>query len=466
MNIQFFGAARNVTGSKHLITTTKGKRILLDCGMFQGKASQSGELNRTFGFNPTEIDFVILSHAHIDHSGLLPLLVKQGFAGKIFSTSATFDLCAIMLADTAHIQENDLKYINKRKAKSGEKLLKPLYTIDDVQDTLALFETVDYKKDVQLTDDFRFRFYNNGHIIGSAAVYIEVKENNEIKKIFFTADIGRLENAILKEPEAFPQVDYLITESTYGDREHDGKEMTDEQLLKIVNQTCVEQKGKLIVPAFSLGRTQEIVYALDQLEHKGLLPKIKVYVDSPLSTNATNIIRRHKECFNEELNEYMENDPDPFGFNRLHYVQDVEESKALNDSKEPCIIISASGMLEAGRIKHHVKNNIENPNNTILMIGYCEPSSLGARLISGEPEVKIFGDFYKVLAKVVVIDSFSAHGDYLEMIKYLSCQDSSKIKKTFLVHGEYETQINFAEKLKKIGFNDIEIPALNDSFEL
>lgn len=466
MNLQFFGAVRNVTGSKHLITLLSGKKILLDCGMFQGKASQDGELNRHFGFNPTEIDYVILSHAHIDHSGLLPLLVKQGFSGKIFSTSATFDLCKIMLADTAHIQENDLKYINKRRIKNGDSILSPMYDIDDVNTTLNLFETVAYRKEVEVTDGFKFTFYNNGHIIGSAAIYMEVKENNEIKKMFFTADIGRLENAILKEPEAFPQVDYLITESTYGDREHDGKEMTDEQLLKIVNQTCIEQKGKLIIPAFSLGRTQEIVYALDQLEHKKLLPKINVYVDSPLSTNATNIIRQHKECFNDELNEYIEKDPDPFGFNRLHYVQDVEESKALNDSKEPCIIISASGMLEAGRIKHHVKNNIENPNSTILMVGYCEPSSLGARLISGEPEVKIFGEFYKVLAKVVVIDSFSAHGDYLEMIKYLSCQDASKIKKTFLVHGEYETQIHYAEKLKKIGFKHIEIPALNDSFDI
>lgn len=466
MNIQFFGAARNVTGTKHLITTKKGTKILLDCGMFQGKASQAGELNRHFGFNPAEIDFVILSHAHIDHSGLLPLLVKQGFSGKIFSTPATLELSAIMLADTAHIQENDLKFINKRRAKNGEPLLHPLYTINDVQNALKLFEPVEHKKEVQLTDDFLFKFYYNGHIIGSAAVYAEIRENEQIKKLFFTADIGRLENSILRAPEAFPQVDYLITESTYGDREHDGKEITEGQLLKIVIKTCVEKKGKLIIPAFSLGRTQEIVYALDQLEHKGLLPKINVYVDSPLSTNATNIIRKHEECFNNELHKYMQTDPDPFGFNRLHYIQDVEESKALNETKEPCIIISASGMLEAGRIKHHVKNNIENANNTILIVGYCEPSSLGARLISGEPEVKIFGDYYKVLAKVIVLNSFSAHGDYLEMIKYLSCQDSSKIKKTFLVHGEYETQINFAEKLKDFGFKHIEIPALNDSFNL
>jgi metallo-beta-lactamase family protein len=309
-------------------------------------------------------------------------------------------------------------------------------------------------------------FTDSGHILGSAAVNLELVENDETKKICFTGDIGRYNGSILKDPEPFPQADYLISESTYGDRLHSDLKYSEQQLFDVVYNTCVTKKGKIIIPAFSLGRTQELVYALDQMSHKKMLPKIKIYVDSPLSVNATSIMRNHPECFNESILNYMKTDENPFGFDNLIYVQDVEESKHLNDSKEPCIIISASGMADAGRIKHHLKNNIENPNNTILIVGYAEPNSLGGKLRAGNKVVKIFGDEYQVNAEIVIIDSYSAHGDYKEMLQYFECQDKTKVKQVFLVHGVYEVQLNWKEKLLDAGFRNITIPARGDVIEI
>ena len=362
MKIQFLGAARTVTGSKHLIITEDGKKRLLDCGFFQGKGQETDGMNRAFNFDPASIDYLILSHAHIDHSGNIPNLVKQGFKGPIICTKATLDLCKIMLTDSAHIQENDVRFVNKRRIKRGEEPLKPLYSVKDVEKCLPLFIGINYNISHSVYENLTVHFTDSGHILGSAAVNLELKENGATKKICFTGDIGRYNGSILKDPQAFPQAEYIIAESTYGDRLHSDMTYSEQQLFDVIYNTCITKKGKVIIPAFSLGRTQELVYALDKMEKKNMLPRINVYVDSPLSVNATTIMREHPECFNSDILEYMKNDPNPFGFDNLIYVQDVEESKHLNDSKEPCIIISASGMADAGRIKHHIANNVSNPN--------------------------------------------------------------------------------------------------------
>jgi len=466
MQIQFLGAARTVTGSKHLLTTIDGKKILLDCGFFQGKGSETEGLNRHFGFNPAEIDYLILSHAHIDHSGNIPNLVKQGFTGSIICTTATADLCKIMLSDSAHIQENDIRYINKRRISRGEERLKPIYTIADVERCLTQFVSIDYNQKYEVCDGVSVMFTDSGHILGSAAVNIEYIENGTSKTLCFTGDIGRYQGSILRDPQPFPQADAIICESTYGDRLHTDNALTEQQLFDVVYNTCIVKKGKLIIPAFSLGRTQEIVYSLDKMENKKMLPRINVYVDSPLSINATQIMRAHPECFNEDILAYMKKDPNPFGFGNLIYIQDAEDSKRLNDLKEPCIIISASGMIEAGRIKHHIANNIANPANTVLMVGYAEPNSIGGKIRSGAKMIKVFGEEHPVKADVVIMDSYSAHADYKEMIKYLSCQDKKQVKKLFLVHGEYETQLNWKEKLLDEGYRHITIPAQGDVVEV
>ncbi|MCC6837482.1 MAG: MBL fold metallo-hydrolase [Bacteroidia bacterium] len=466
MQIQFLGATRTVTGSKHLLTTAEGKKVLLDCGFFQGKGSETDGLNRHFGFDPASIDYLILSHAHIDHSGNIPNLVKQGFRGPIICTTATADLCRIMLSDSAHIQENDVKFINKRRMKRGEEPLKPIYNIKDVEKCLPLFVRVPYETDYQVFEGFSVRFTDSGHILGAAAVNIQYTENGQKRTLCYTGDIGRYNGSILKSPQPFPQAETLICESTYGDRLHTDNDMSEQQLFEVVYNTCVVKKGKLIIPAFSLGRTQEIVFALDKMEHKKMLPHINVYVDSPLSINATNIMRAHPECFNEDILAYMKKDPNPFGFGNLIYIQDAKDSKMLNELPEPCIIISASGMVEAGRVKHHVANNISNPKNTILMVGYAEPNSIGGKIRSGAKTIKVFGEMHEVKADVVIIDSYSAHGDYKEMIQYLSCLDKKQVKHLFLVHGEYDTQLNFKEKLIDEGYRHIQIPAQGDIVEI
>jgi metallo-beta-lactamase family protein len=451
------GAARNVTGSRHLLHCN-GKNVLLDCGMFQDKVSKSEGLNEEFGFDPNIVDYVILSHAHIDHSGCLPRLVKHGFNGPIYATPATADLCAIMLADSAKIQESDVKYKNRRLLSQGRKPVKPLYTEEDVKRTMKLFVTVPYNTIFGITDGIRFQFSDAGHIIGSAAVHLELTENGQSKYLSFTGDIGRYHDLILKEPQTFPQADYIICESTYGDRLHEELGDAAKKLLEIVKHTCLEKKGKLIIPAFSLGRTQEIVYTLDRMRTNGLLPRIPVYVDSPLSTSATEIMRRYSSYFNEDIQAYMQKDPDPFAFRELKFIRDAEDSKALNNSNEACIIISASGMADAGRIKHHLRNNLEHKKNTVLMVGYCSPNSLGRQLMDGANEVKIFGEIVPVIAEVVSLQAYSAHADYKEMLRYLSCQDPKKVKRIFLVHGELPVQQNWRGKLMEAGFKDVAIP--------
>ncbi len=466
MKLQFLGAIREVTGSKHLITTDKGKKLLLDCGIYQGKGLATDAMNRNIGVNPHEVDHIILSHGHIDHSGLIPYFYSKGFRGSVVCTNATRDLCAIMLPDSGHIQESDTERFNKKRAHQGLPPVEPLYTKEDAVKCMELFIGVPYNRKFNIDGDIMLKITNTGHMLGSGVVNLEITENGKLTRIAYTGDIGRPENRILRSPEPFPQCDYLITESTYGDRLHPKLQIAEDELLRVVKETCVERGGKVIIPSFAIGRTQEIVHVLNNYFNEGVLPKINIYVDSPLAVNATEIFRMHPECFNKEVMHVMETDPDPFGFSSLHYIKLAEDSKKLNELKNPCIIISASGMMEAGRIKHHLANNISNPKNTILAVGYCAPSTLGARILRGDKEVSIYGVLHEVRAKIERIEAFSGHADADEMMDFISCQDKTQLKKVFLVHGEIEAQTAYREKLLKAGFGNIEIPSIGNEFEL
>jgi len=466
MKISFHGAARTVTGSKHLITLSSGKKILLDCGMFQGMGKDTIPLNASFGFTPSEVDVLILSHAHIDHCGLIPKLVKEGFEGPIYSTPATKELSAILLEDSAEIQRDDTRFINKRRAKQGLPPFEPLYDLSDASRALDLFNTIEYDQWQSVLPELEVMFTDAGHIIGSAAVHLRITENGKTTRISFSGDVGRYNDAILRAPAAFSQADYLLLESTYGNRLHEEITGTPDKLLAWIEKTCIQKKGKLIIPAFSVGRTQEILYALNQLEVENRLPKVPIYVDSPLSGEATALLKKYPQYFNKSIRKVMEKDEDPFDFKGLHFIKEAAESKRLNDWAQPCIIISASGMADAGRVKHHIMNNISNPSTTILLVGYCEPRSLGGRLANGDKEVKIFGEMYEVAAEVGEMRSMSAHGDYDDLCQFLACQDIAAIKVLFLVHGEYQVQEAFKEKLLHKGFRFIEIPDLHEQYIL
>jgi metallo-beta-lactamase family protein len=466
MHIKFLGAAREVTGSKHLITTGFGKKLLLDCGMFQGKGLETDAMNRKLGFHPSEIDHIILTHAHIDHAGLIPYVFKLGFRGSVICTNATRDLCAIMLSDSGFIQEHDTQTFNKHRIKKGLPQVEPIYTQADAVACMRLFIGVPNEMKFRIDENIKVKFTNTGHMLGSGVANLQIIEKGQIIRIAYTGDIGRLTNRILETPRPFPQADILITESTYGDRLHSDNLEADNELLKIVIQTCIDKGGKLIIPSFSVGRTQEVVYSLNNFYNDGRLPKIDIFVDSPLAVNATTVFRMHPECFNKDILKVMETDPDPFGFNTLFYITKQEDSKKLNDHKKPCVIISASGMMEAGRVKHHLANSISDPKNTILAVGYCSPSTLGARILSGAKEVSIHGTRYEVKADIRKIDSFSGHGDYNEMLRFLECQDKNALERTFIVHGEYSTQKNYVAKMLKEGYKNIEIPAHGSEFEI
>ncbi|MCU0362947.1 MAG: MBL fold metallo-hydrolase [Bacteroidales bacterium] len=466
MRIKFIGAAREVTGSKHLITTDSGKRLLLDCGMFQGKGLETDGMNRDLMFDPSLVDHIILTHAHIDHSGLIPYMYKLGFRGSVICTNATRDLCAIMLSDSAYIQENDTRTFNKRRTKKGLPLVTPLYTKEDATGCMSLFIGIPANMKFRIDDNIKVKFTGTGHMLGSAVANLEIKEKDGLKKVAYTGDIGRPFNRILAPPVPFPQADVLLTESTYGDRLHSGAEATEQELLDVVVNTCVNKGGKLIIPAFSVGRTQEVVYTLNNFYNEKKLPRLDIFVDSPLAVNATAVFRAHPECYNESFLEVLHRDPDPFGFSSLFYITRAEDSKKLNDHKKPCVIISASGMMEAGRVKHHLANNISDPKNTVLAVGYCAPSTLGARILRGDREVSIHGVVHEVKADVRKIDSFSGHADYREMIDFLACQDKAAVQKLFLVHGEYETQKKYMASLNENGFGRVEIPAKGQEYEI
>ena len=466
MKISFHGAARTVTGSKHLVQLDNTETFLLDCGLFQGMGRDTDSLNAKFGFDAAKVDYVILSHAHIDHSGLLPKLVKEGFTGTIYCTPGTRALAEILLEDSAMIQRDDAKYGNKRRAKQGLPPIEPLYDIDDVNLTIPLFKAVEYNTPTKISDSVEVLFTDAGHIIGSAAVSLKIKNGETMESLTFSGDIGRYRDMILRSPSEFPHADYIIIESTYGDKLHDLIHTTPDDLLKWIESTCVEHKGNLIIPAFSVGRTQEILFELNQLSLEKRLPHIPIYVDSPLSMEATEVLKKFPKYFNKKIQKILEVDDDPFDFEGLRYIKSVEESKALNEDLHPKVIISASGMADAGRVKHHIKNNISNAKNTILLVGYCEPHSLGGRLMNGAKEVKIYSELYEVVAKVGSIRSMSAHGDYEDLMQFLACQTPDLVKQVFVVHGEAEVQDHFAERLRKKGFKEVHAPEMHESFEL
>ncbi|MEO1434592.1 MAG: MBL fold metallo-hydrolase [Bacteroidota bacterium] len=463
MEVKFCGAARAVTGSCHLITLENGFKILLDCGLYQGRSKEFKDFNETFLFDPKDLDLVIVSHAHIDHTGRIPKLVKDGYKGQFYCTHATRSLCAIMLLDSARIQERDASYHNRKNPKEAPK--EALYTTKHVNEAMTRFVGLGYNIWHQVAPGIRLQFRDAGHLLGSASVTLEIKDGNrEPVLVGFSGDIGRPKRPILRDPIQMPEVDYLITESTYGNRIHVTPEDETDRLIQIIHETCVKNRGKLLIPAFSIGRTQEVVYMLDQLETAGKLPSVPVYVDSPLAVDATQIFGAHPECYDAELNEYLLVDDNPFGFKKLKYIRDKRSSKKLNDSKEGCIIISAAGMMNAGRSKHHLVNSIDSPNNAVLFVGYCSPSTPGGQLRAGAEEINLFGLPRKVRMKIYALDSISGHGDKFEMRAFLSNQQ--KLKQTFLVHGAYEAQVEFRSFLEKGGLGDVEIPGLGQQFSI
>lgn len=466
MKIAFHGAARCVTGSKHVLHIAPSKKILLDCGMFQGMGKETMALNSEWGFEPRDIDYVIISHAHIDHVGLLPKLVKDGYAGKIYCTPATASLMKILLVDSARIQEADVLHINRENEKENKPAIAPLYTEEDANNVFPLLETIPYGEQFNIDEDVELLYTDCGHVLGSAAVNLRVREEGKYETLTFSGDIGRYRDMILRSPEPFPHADYIMIESTYGDRLHELGVTTSDKLLEVIVDTCIRKKGKLVMPAFSQGRTQQILYMLNRLELERRLPDLNYYVDSPLSNKVTDTFKQYTEHFNDAVQQLMLKDDDVFLFKGLKVTESVEESIKLCNSNEPCVIISASGMAEAGRVKHHIATTIEDAKNTILLTGYCEPRSLGGRLKSKPDHVNIFGKRFDVKADIQDIASMSAHGDYEDLLQWLTCQNPEKVRKLFLVHGDYEVQVNFRDRLLRKGFTDVQIPELHEVKEL
>jgi metallo-beta-lactamase family protein len=464
MKIRFHGAAQTVTGSQHLLEVN-GSRILLDCGLFQGRRGETYERNQNHPFDPAKIDAVILSHAHIDHSGNLPHLVKHDFNGPIFATKATVDLADVMLRDSGHIQESDAMFVNKKRAKRGEPPIDPLYTIEDAEQVASHFRPVEYDQAFEAAPGVTARFVEAGHILGSAAVSLEIKENGRKVRLWFSGDIGRRKLPLLRDPVLPTDADYLLMESTYGDKPHRDPDAAFIEFRNIVKKT-VEREGKIIIPSFAVGRTQELVYFLNQMINEGFISRLPVFVDSPLALNATEIFEKHPECFDKETHDFIRTHKHPaLEFSGLTYTRSVEESKALNERKDPMIIISASGMAEAGRILHHLRNNIENPRNTVLIVGWQAPYTLGRRLADREKHIKIFGEAFIRRAEVVTIGGLSAHAGQNLLVEY-ALAVKGQVKKVFLVHGEEKSAMALREKLVENGLSQVYYPELHRCVEI
>lgn len=463
MNITFWGAAQTVTGSQHLLEVGKDK-ILLDCGFFQGRRAESYAINRKLPFEAGRVDAMILSHAHIDHSGNVPNLVKSGFDGQIYCTHATRDLAATMLRDSGAIQEEDAYYLNKHGR--GGPRVEPIYGVGDAETAMHQFASYDYHRWMNVTRDARAIFHDAGHMLGSASVLTELREGGASMRLCFSGDLGRHNMPILRDPEPMPDADYLILESTYGGRAHEPITNVDEELRDAISDVF-NRGGKVVIPAFAVGRTQEIVYRLNALMHEGRLPAVPVYVDSPLAVNVTEAFRAHSECYDDEVRETLRRDPDgnAFGFKRLTYVRTVEQSKAINTMRGPAVIISASGMCENGRILHHLRNTIEDARNMILFVSFQGRETLGRRILDGQQFVKILGDEFKVRAEVRRIEAFSGHADHDDLLRWVKPQVKN-LRKVFLVHGEPESQTALAEGLREIGVREVLAPARGESFEL
>ncbi len=465
MKIKFCGAAQNVTGSQHLLTIN-GKKLLIDCGLFQGRRKDTYQKNTSFHYDPAEIDAMILSHSHIDHSGNIPNLVKHGFNGPIYATLATAALCQVMLLDSAHIHEKDAEYVNKRRARKNEPPVEPLYTMDDAEKALPQFIGFQYDRAVEILPGVKLTFRDAGHILGSASTVLEISENNHAYRFGFSGDLGRHEMPILRDPNKMRDLDILITESTYGNRKHAPVENVAGELSDIINNT-VSRGGKIIIPSFAVGRTQTLVYMLHKLFDQNRIPDLPIYVDSPLATNVTEIFRQHPECFDRETYRlFLRNHDDPFGFGRLKYIRDVEESKSLNKLQTPHIIISASGMCEAGRILHHLKNNIHDPKNLILLVGYAAQHTLARKLMDGWEKVRIFGDEYTVRSQVVTMDHFSGHADRDELFEYMEFMSPERLKHIFIVHGEESQSLSFCDFLREKGYSSVHYPPEGEEIKI
>jgi metallo-beta-lactamase family protein len=464
VKLKFCGAVRTVTGSNHLIETDKS-RVLIDCGLFQGKRDEYYKINSEFAYNPADLDALLVSHAHIDHCGNIPNLVKQGFKKKIYATEATADLCKIMLLDSAHIQEENIKFLNKINKKRGIPARSPLYTQADAQKSLGLFEGRAYNEKFDITEDISCTFVDAGHILGSAVTVFNIRDNGREINLAYAVDLGRDNMPLLKDPVVLAKgtIDHLIIESTYGGRLHGDIENAEDDLALFISRT-VERGGKIIIPSFALGRAQEVIYYLSELIKAKRIPKLPIYVDSPMAVNVTEVFKKHIECFDEESRMMFYHDESPFGLSNIKFTSSVEESKHINEIHKPMIIISASGMCEAGRILHHLKNNIEDERNTVIIVGYMARNTLGRRLVERHPEVKIFGLEHKLRSEVEVINSFSAHADKEDLISYVKKSDSS-LKNIFIVHGEEEESSSLLDSLVRRGYN-AHMPQMEEEVEL
>ncbi len=474
ITLTFHGAAGTVTGSKHLLEVVRPdgthQRVLLDCGMFQGEALRDAthDPNRRFGFDPRAIDAFVLSHAHIDHSGLVPRLVREGYTGPIHATQATEDLCAIMLMDSAHIQEYDHRFDVERARERGHahEVEEALYTTADVPPAMALFRALPYGEPREIVPGVVLTFTDTGHILGSAAVHLDINDGERELRLTFSGDVGRYVDRLLPDPEPFRQADVVICESTYGDRDHSPLKEAEDELMRHVHDTCVVRGGRLIIPAFSVGKTQEVLYALNTLSNDGKLPRIPVFVDSPLAISATDIARKHAALFRDAVRAELEQDPDLFAFPGVEFLRTPERSKALNARHEPCIIISASGMMEAGRVRHHLRHALPDPRNGVLVVGFCAPGTLGDRLLNGAEEVGLFGERVPVKARIMRMDFYSAHADRTELSRFMACQEPAAVERLFLVHGVDDARAALRARFEEQGFARVDLPQRGERFRL
>lgn len=465
MKLTFCGAAGTTTGSRHLLEIN-GQRLLLDCGLYQGRRDDARERNLHFPFAPEQLKAVVLSHAHIDHSGNLPNLCKQGYRGNIYATFATRDLCQLMLADSAKIQAGDAEFLNRKRPRQGKPPVEPLYTPEEAERCLRQFVTLDYRRPMPVADGVEIEFLDAGHILGSAQVLLHLHEFSTGRKcrLLFSGDVGRGKNDILRDPETAENIDVLVMESTYGNREHEQEGQADQVLCSILNK-ALERKGKILIPAFAVERTQQLIYALNRLRLQECFPPLPIYVDSPLAVGATEVFRLHPECFNAETYRFLQDERNPFGFDGLTMIREVSHSMRLNEIKEPCVIVAASGMCEAGRILHHLKNNIEDPATTVLFVGYCAEQTLGWKIRQGHAIVNIFGEPREVRAQVETLDSFSGHADRSELLDYFARMTGPK-RQVWLVHGEPEQSGPLCEELRRRHpQGQVEVAALGQSVD-
>lgn len=468
LSITFHGAAGMVTGTKHLLDLPDGRRILLDCGMFQGEGPASNALNRRFGFDPASLDALVLSHAHIDHSGLIPRLVAEGFKGPIYATGATIDLCKILLMDSAYIQQNDFRYDAKRARKQQAAMTEigPLYTIADVEPAMALYREVPYGTPTEILPGVTLTFIDAGHILGSASVHLVVAGREGVKRITFSGDVGRYVERLVPHPQPFPRSDVIICESTYGNRDHPTAQGAEDELLGHVERVCVGRQGRLIIPAFSVGRTQELLHTLNKFFNEGRLPRVPVFVDSPLSINATGIYRKYSALLRPEIQRELESDPDVFAFPGVEFVREAARSKELNTRKGASITIAASGMMDAGRVRHHLFHALGNANNAVLIVGFCAPGTFGERLLQRPDTVRMYGEEVPVRAEILTMESYSAHGDRHELLRWFGGQDPTLVKRVFLVHGVDQAREGLRALLSERGYRRIDLPSLDQRFEL